>query len=247
MKGILDLRKLDPSVIVFILIMAYMAISGGRFASPGDWLMNVLLTLPGIIIGLAFHEFAHAYSAYRLGDDTPRLQGRVTVNPIAHIDPIGLLCIVFIGFGWGKPVMVNPMNFGQRRRDEIIVSLAGVATNLVLAIVFTIIYAIFFRMAGVFILTTPMGNNLAMIILFAIRINLVLMVFNLIPIPPLDGFNVLSELLRIKYTDIYYKLYQNGMWILMILMILGVVRTIINLFVNPLYAGLLSFARLLMF
>jgi len=220
-----------------------MSISGGRFSSPGDWFMGVLLTLPGIIIGLAFHEFAHAYSAYKLGDDTPRLQGRVTLNPIKHMDPIGLLCIIFIGFGWGKPVMVNPMNFRSRKRDEIIVSLAGVTTNFILAIVFTVIYAISLKTAGMLIMTTTMGYTILMIIIYAIRINLVLMVFNLIPVPPLDGFNVLAEVLRIKYTDTYYKLYQNGMWILMILIIFGVVRTIINYTVNPIYSFLISIAH----
>ena len=236
-------RFLDPSILIFLLIMLYMSISGGRFSSPGDWFMGVLLTLPGIIIGLAFHEFAHAYSAYKLGDDTPRLQGRVTLNPIKHMDPIGLLCIIFIGFGWGKPVMVNPMNFRSRKRDEIIVSLAGVTTNFILAIVFTVIYAISLKTAGMLIMTTTMGYTILMIIIYAIRINLVLMVFNLIPVPPLDGFNVLAEVLRIKYTDTYYKLYQNGMWILMILIIFGVVRTIINYTVNPIYSFLISIAH----
>jgi len=220
-----------------------MAISGGRFSSPGDWFMSVLLTLPGIIVGLAFHEFAHAYSAYRLGDYTPKVQGRVTLNPVRHMDPIGLLCIIFIGFGWGKPVMVNPMNFRSRRRDEIIVSLAGVATNFTLAIVFTIVYAIFVKSAGMFIMTTTMGYTILMIIIYAIRINLVLMIFNLIPVPPLDGFNVLAEILHIKHTEIYWKMYQNGMWILMILIIFGVVRTIINYTVNPLYGVLMSIAN----
>ena len=159
------------------------------------------------------------------------------------MDPIGLLCIIFIGFGWGKPVMVNPMNFRSRRRDEIIVSLAGVATNFTLAIVFTIVYAIFVKSAGMFIMTTTMGYTILMIIIYAIRINLVLMIFNLIPVPPLDGFNVLAEILHIKHTEIYWKMYQNGMWILMILIIFGVVRTIINYTVNPLYGVLMSIAN----
>ena len=237
-------RFLDPSVIFLLVVMAYMSISSGRFSSPGDWFMGVLLTLPGIVLGLSLHEFAHAYCAHRLGDNTPKIQGRVTINPIAHMDPMGLLCIILIGFGWGKPVMVNPMNFKRRRRDEIIVSLAGVTVNFILAIALTVIYAIILKTSGVAIFTTTVGYTCAMIIMYAIRINLVLMVFNLIPVPPLDGFNVLAEVLRIKHTETYYKLYQNGMWILMVLIIFNVVRTIINYTVNPLFDLLMSVAYL---
>ena len=226
--------------------MAYMAITDGRFANPVDWAIGVLVMLPGIIIGLSLHEFAHAYSAYKLGDYTPKVQGRVTLNPIAHMDPIGLLCIVFIGFGWGRPVMVNPSNFGMRKRDEIIVSLAGVATNFALAIFLTIVYTFLIRFGVIWLFTAPAGIMMMRILIFAIRINLVLMVFNLIPVPPLDGFNVLAEVLRIKYTETYYKLYQNGMWILMALILFGVVRMIINLVVNPLSSLLWNIAYFIM-
>ena len=92
------------------------------------------MMLPGIIIGLAFHEFAHAAVAFKLGDPTPKMQGRVTINPLAHIDPVGLAALLFAGFGWGVPVQINPSNFKKRRRDELLVSLAGVTMNLVIAI-----------------------------------------------------------------------------------------------------------------
>ena len=247
------MRRFDPTILIFLGIMAYMAISDGRFANPVTWLTSTLILLPGIIIGIAFHEFAHAYSAYKLGDYTPKIQGRVTLNPIKHLDPIGTLLIIFIGFGWGRPVMVNPENFKKRRRDDIIVSLAGVTTNLILAIVFTIVLVIFSNMvieiwidsAGRLMIApgaTAAQMAMANIILSAIRINLVLMVFNLLPIPPLDGFNVISSALRLQHTKIYYMMYQYGMFIVMALIIFDVIRTIMSFTVIPMYDMLLNFA-----
>ena len=202
--------------------------------------MSVLLTLPGIIIALSFHEFAHAVTAYKLGDNTPKFQKRVTLNPVRHMDPFGLLCIIFIGFGWGKPVMVNPMNFGNRRRDEIIVSLAGVTMNLCLAVVFSAIYALYLNTASMSFLFSDVGGIIATILWITIRINLVLMVFNLLPVPPLDGFSVVTELLHIKYTEMYYKIYNNGMWILMLLIIFNVVGVILDHTVTPIFDFLLN-------
>jgi len=210
-------RFLNPATLVLLLVLAYMAISGGRFSDPLGWLMRVLYTLPGIIVAITCHEFAHAFSAYKLGDQTPKIQGRVSLNPLRHLDPFGLLCIIFIGFGWGKPVMVNPLGFRHRRRDEIIVSLAGVTTNLFLAVIFCGLCS-FFLYSGTF-------SN---VLYFAAYINIILMVFNLIPVPPLDGFNVLTELLHIKYTETYYKIYNNGMWILMLLIVFGVAGAILD-------------------
>jgi len=223
-----------------ILVLAYMAISGGRFASPIGWLTSTLLLLPGIIIALAFHEFAHAAAAYRLGDHTPKFQGRVTLNPAAHLDPIGLICIIFIGFGWGKPVMVNPRNFRKPRRDDLLVSLAGVTTNLILAFVFGFVLMLFANLTSDAFLMSYTGNIIAEIIVNAIRINLVLMVFNLLPVPPLDGFNVVSAIFNFKHTELYYKIYENGMIILLVLIIFNVVNTIIRYTVYPLYYFILS-------
>ena len=101
-------RFFNPLTLVLLFTMLYFAISGGRFSDPMDWLISTALLLPGILIGLSFHEFAHAAVAYKLGDMTPKQQGRVTINPLAHLDAFGIICLVFVGFGWGKPVMVNP-------------------------------------------------------------------------------------------------------------------------------------------
>ncbi|MEG0156762.1 MAG: site-2 protease family protein [Anaerovoracaceae bacterium] len=135
-------RFMNPWTLGLLAIMLFMSMRGNALGSPMDWLMSKMYILPGVIIGLSFHEFAHAFVAYKLGDSTPKLQGRVTINPMAHVDPVGLLALFFVGFGWGNPVEINPRNFNKPRRDEILVSLAGVTMNLILAIVFTIILKI---------------------------------------------------------------------------------------------------------
>jgi len=217
-----------------LVAMAYMAISSGRFSSPLNWLMSTALTLPGILIALSFHEFAHAVVAYKLGDHTPKFQKRVTINPAAHLDLIGLICLIFIGFGWGKPVMVNPANFKSLRRDELLVSLAGVTMNLLLAFVFSAVLGLYVKAAPAFS-ATYMGSVIANIIVITVRINLVLMIFNLIPVPPLDGFNVVAAIFNFQYSELYYKIYQNGMLILLVLIVFNVVDLILRYTVTPLF------------
>ena len=121
--------NIDITFIIIIVLLAGSSLRSGM-ADPKQWLMEKLLLLPGIIIGLSLHEFGHAVVAYKLGDNTPKLQGRVTINPMAHIDWMGLAALFFCGFGWGQPVQINPYNFKHRRRDELFVSLAGVVMNL---------------------------------------------------------------------------------------------------------------------
>ncbi len=211
------------------------------FSDPMNWLMGELMMLPGIIIGLAFHEFAHAAVAFKLGDPTPKMQGRVTINPLAHIDPVGLAALLFAGFGWGVPVQINPSNFKKRRRDELLVSLAGVTMNLVIAIVFAIVAKILYMTMGPSFLSGSVGSILWMMIMYVIQINLVLMIFNLIPCPPLDGFSIISEIFNIKHTEIYWTLYRYGDWILIALIIFGITGRIISPCVNFLFGILSSF------
>ena len=159
-------------------------------SDPGTFLYTMLLALPGIIIGLSLHEFAHAYVSYKLGDVTPMVQGRVTISPFAHIDPIGFLLLMLFGFGYGKPVEINPNNYKNPRRDEIFVALAGVITNFFVALLFAFVYFLLARFNVISLYST-----ISTILINIIFINVHLMVFNLLPIPPLDGYKVVRNLL----------------------------------------------------
>lgn len=229
----------NPLAVLLILYMAYQSFSSQQFSNPWNWLMDKLIILPAILIGLSFHEFAHAYAADRLGDSTPRLQGRVTINPVAHVDPFGLLALFFIGFGWGKPVMVDDRNFKHRRRDGLIVDLAGVTMNLALAIAFAGIL----KLLDIFLydfLTTSVGGILIVMLIAVIRINIVLMIFNLLPIPPLDGFGILTEVFNLREKDWYYQVYNNGFVILMVLLIFNVTGRILVPAVSFVYGSIMN-------
>lgn len=201
------------------------------------WLMDTLMILPGIVIGLSFHEFAHAFVADRCGDPTPRAQGRVTINPFAHIDPIGFVALLFIGFGWGKPVTINPNNFKKRRFYELLIGLAGVVMNLLLAILFMGLLKLLYTVELTFMLSA-MGKIVSDIIVQIVAINIVLMVFNLLPVPPLDGFGVITQIFNLEGTRFYYEVYNKGMLILMALILFNVTGRILTPCVNFIYNGL---------
>ena len=197
----------------------------------------MLYTLPAILIGLTVHEWAHAYAAYRLGDPTARNLGRMTLNPIAHIDLIGFLMLILVGFGWAKPVPVNPRNFKNYKRDDIIVSLAGIVTNLITAFLFSFVYV-----AG--ILKWGLGTNEAFLTIFGsiITINLALAIFNLIPIYPLDGSHVLEALLIRKIPRFFMFLRQYGQWILLALLFTGIVSTVLGFLISGISSGFFTLA-----
>ena len=192
-----------------------------------DTIITKLLTLPGIILGLSFHEFAHAWTSDKLGDPTPRRQGRVTLNPLAHIDWLGFAALLFLGFGWGKPVQINPSYYKNRRRDEFLVGIAGVTMNLILAVLISVPVRLLSKSIG------ALGGSVIMqdifyILLYAVMINLVLMVFNLIPCPPLDGFGLVTQIFKLDRYDWWQSLYQKGSWILIILLVTNVVDAILD-------------------
>jgi len=214
----------NTMMIIFLVIMVVNSIRMGRFNDPAQWLMNTLLLLPAIVIAITFHEFMHAYSAYKLGDMTPKAQGRVTLNPISHIDPVGIIVLIFVGFGWGRPVQVNPYAFKKNRRAaNLVVDVAGVAMNFVIAFVVTairIIAILHFGLVPNGVLDTILNN--------IILINFILMIFNLLPIPPLDGFGIITEIFDLRRFSWYRPLYDNGFFILLILIIFGLLGRILQ-------------------
>lgn len=201
------------------------------FNLPG--LQDIALMIPAIVLGLTFHEYAHGLIAYRLGDRTARDHGRLTVNPAAHVDPVGLVLIFLAGFGWAKPVPVNPYNLkGDMRRGMLLVSLAGPATNILLAIASAVIWG---ALAG---LRLPYFND---IMKYMIQINVVLGVFNLIPVPPLDGSKILAGILPGRQ-DWLYQLENYGVLLLILLVVSGAIGFIFNIFVRPIVIALFSLA-----
>lgn len=234
-------RNYDFTLILFVVILAANSLRSGAFSNPMDWLMDVLMTLPAIIIGLSFHEYAHALVSHKLGDPTPKQQGRVTINPMAHVDPVGFAALIFAGFGWGVPVEINPTYYANRRKGELLVSLAGVTMNLIIAVIFAVIAKVLLMTMGAGTLSTGGGAILWTIIMYVIQINLVLMIFNLIPVPPLDGFSIISEIFNLKTTNFYWSVYRYGNVILIALIIFGVTGRIISPAVYGIFSLLQNF------
>lgn len=163
-----------------------------------------------MVLAISFHEFAHALTATYLGDQTARLQGRLTVNPLSHLDPIGTVLMLTVGFGWGKPVPFNPYNLKFKRFGPALVALAGPLSNLLMLLV-----ALLFYKFGYPLLDLAPENGLQVFLELFIMINLVLMVFNFVPIPPLDGSKGLFALLPASMENVRVFLQRYGMWILL--------------------------------
>ncbi|MDD5823847.1 MAG: site-2 protease family protein [Firmicutes bacterium] len=191
-----------------------------------DSILIKILSLPGIIVGLSFHEAAHAYVSHKLGDPTPKAQGRLTLNPLAHIDVIGFIALLLCGFGWGKPVMIDNRYYRRPRRDEFLVSIAGVVTNLALAIVLAGVSGMIYK--SYLASHSQLMEYLFYIFFYAMTINLCLMVFNLIPVPPLDGWGIVTQLFNLRQKSWYYNLYKYGSVILILLVFLNVTDYILT-------------------
>jgi Zn-dependent protease len=170
------------------------------------WIIAVLFTL-------TIHEFAHAAVAYLFGDDTAKQMGRLTLNPLPHIDILGFLMLLFIGFGWAKPVPVNPYNLKNPKKSSGLVAVAGPLANLLVAIIFIIALKIVAPILG------P-SNLLVSFLFMTMSISVIFAIFNIIPIPPLDGSKVLFSVLPDKYNDLKHKLSVNGPFILVAIILL---------------------------
>jgi len=198
--------------------------------------ITILLTIPAVLWAISFHEFCHAFAAKMVGDPTAERFGRLTLNPLSHFDPIGALLLLFVGFGWAKPVPINTRYFRHPRRDIFIVSIAGVAGNMLTAALCVLILRFFggaiFSLAGEHGITM-IGQMF--------RINLFLAAFNLIPIPPLDGSKIIYSFLPFSALKYYYWLEQYGMLILIVMIMTGATRLILS----PILSVLIGILRLL--
>lgn len=174
------------------------------------------LTLIIFLFSITIHEFAHATAADYLGDPTARLAGRKTLNPIAHIDPLGFLAMILFGFGWAKPVPVDPYNLKTPRRDNLLIAFAGPASQIILSIILALIYH---GLNYIFSPTVALSMLFEIITTF-IQINLILAFFNLLPFHPLDGFSVVLGLLPEKYALQWEETKQYGLILLMLLILL---------------------------
>ena len=184
-------------------------------------LMSIIAGLPGLLLALVLHEYAHARVAVAMGDFTPKLTGRLTLNPMAHIDPIGLLMLLVARFGWAKPVMVNPRNFRDMKKGNILVALAGPAANFLTAFVTLFIMMVLFKFG--MLNTVGIKTVLSMIVLFNINFG----IFNLIPLPPLDGSKILLEFLPGELAYKYMGLERYSFIILIILIMTPVLGSIL--------------------
>lgn len=216
-------------------------------ANPGQ-LVGLLLSAPGVLIAITFHEFAHGYAAYKLGDNTAKNQGRLSLNPFAHLDPIGTLMLLVAGFGWGKPVEVNPRNYTRKismEKGEAIVSLAGPLMNFILAIVFTLIYCAIYKFASISFMTSTVGGIIMLLISTTISINIGLGVFNLIPLPPLDGSKIIMPFLPYKAKEFFINNEQIFYIVFVLLWITGLAGTIITPAINWVSKGILGLGKLI--
>lgn len=200
------------------------------------WLgiLDLLITALCVFLSLSVHEFAHGLAAYKMGDDTASLSGRLSLNPLRHLDPIGALCLFFFGFGWARPVPVNPMRFQKKKAGMVITSLAGPFSNFILAFL-----SVFFMRLLKFAPTQGIFGQVAYLCLILTQnlaiMNISLALFNLIPIPPLDGSKVLNAILPAR---IYFKIMQYeryGFIVLILLINIPIVMRLLNFCVIWIY------------
>lgn len=208
-------------------------------------LKAVLYIAPGMLIAISFHEFAHGFVSYKLGDPTPQRDGRLTLNPFKHLDLIGTLCLLLFHMGWAKPVRINTAYYKNKKKGTILVSLAGPAMNFLLAFLSMVVYGLLYRYGILHYAAIAdsalfsIGLNVAY---YSAVINVGLGVFNLIPVPPLDGSNVLGEIVP-KVKEFYFRIRRYSNLVLIVLLMTGILSRPLGIIDNAILNGMWSIVK----
>ena len=213
-----------------------------------DGILTLVLSLPAVIIAITFHEFAHAYVADKLGDDTPRMQGRLNLNPLSHLDPVGSILLVFAGFGWGKPVQINPRNFNRdisMDKGEMLVSVAGPAMNFILAVLSAVVLGILYKFVPLTFIYGTVGNIILILLQELVVVNIGLGVFNLIPLPPLDGSKIFINFFPYNTKRWILEHHMVFYIIFLAIWLTGFASVIISPIIELLYKGLMGLVLML--
>ena len=237
----------DKRIIYIIIAVMALSLIANYLTNPSA-LFGLLISVPGVLVAITFHEFAHGYAAYKLGDNTAKNEGRLSLNPFAHLDPIGSLLLLVAGFGWGKPVNVDPRNYTRKismEKGQAIVSIAGPIMNFILAIVFTLIYCAIYKFAGASFINSTVGMIVILLLNYTVTINIGLGVFNLIPLPPLDGSKVIMPFLPSKAKQWFVSNEQIFYIIFVLIWLTGIAGTIISPAIRTISTGILNLGRLI--
>jgi len=204
-------------------------------------MLDLIMFIPLRLLALVVHEVSHGYISTKLGDPTPRLRGRLTLNPLVHLDPMGTILMLLTGFGWAKPVEVNPMYYKDRKKGMALVAFAGPLSNLILAFLSLLLYGIVYIILYKTNAPASLFGFFGSLFTYSAQINLVFMVFNLIPIPPLDGSRILGMFISNKayYTMLQYERYS--MILIMVLSLTGTLSGIISRGIMLFYVPMVNF------
>lgn len=234
-----NLDKRTLYIIIGIIALFMLA----RYGTEG--IFNLILSIPAVLLAITVHEFGHAFAAYKLGDDTPLRQGRLSLNPLDHVDPLGIAMLLFVHIGWGKPVQVDPRNYNRNisvEKADAIVSFAGPLMNFITAIVFALIYCAIIKFAGVAFLMSNIGIIIVSIVGSIVTMDIGLGVFNMIPLPPLDGSKIFLPILPYNAKVWFIEHEQTFYFIFLIIWITGIAGEIISPLIEQLTQWILSFA-----
>lgn len=235
----------DKRIIYIIIAIMVLSTVFQYIANPGA-LFALLVSIPGVLLAITFHEFAHGFAAYKLGDNTAKNEGRLSLNPLYHLDPVGTLMLLFAGFGWGKPVHVNPTNYTRKismEKGEAIVSVAGPLANILLAFLLALAYGALVKFASVEFLISTVGNVIKLIIGAAISTNIGLGVFNLIPLPPLDGSKIIMPFLPYNAKQWFRNNEQIFYIIFVVIWITGIASIIISPAISGITSGIMRIVQ----